>query len=145
MSKGSLSIVLDRVAFEPGERLRGSYHIVAADLFRLEKVELTIGWHTEGKGLEASAVEHRAVQRPDEDALDGGGAGKFSARLPASPLSYDGALIKVCWEVRLRACFSGGANLDARAAFQLGHVASVGTEKPALAGRPEMKSARPGS
>jgi hypothetical protein len=135
MSKGSLSIVLDRVAFEPGERIRGSYHIVTAELSRLEIVEITVGWHTEGKGMETTGVEHREIHRPGVSSLDRNGSGKFSALLPASPLSYDGVLIKVCWAVRLRACFSGGANLDAQRAFRLGHVASVGTEKPSIAER----------
>jgi hypothetical protein len=131
--------VLDRVALEPGDRLRGSYHIAGADLSRLEKVEITVGWHTEGKGSGASGVEHRTVHLPVEGSLERGGSGKISARLPASPLSYDGVLIKVRWAVKLRATFSGGANLDAQTAFQLGHVASVGTEKPSAAKRPEVK------
>ncbi len=125
MSAGSLAIVLDRLAFEPGETLRGSYKLVAAELSRLEEVEITVGWHTAGKGREARGVEHREVQRAGKGSLGGNGSGKFSAVLPASPLSYDGVLIKVRWAVRVRASFSGSGQLASEAVFQLGHIARV--------------------
>ncbi len=122
MSAGSLAIVLDRLAFEPGETLRGSYKLVTAELSRLEEVEITVGWHTEGKGRKARGVEHREVRRAgDGSAVDG----KLSAVLPASPLSYDGVLIKVRWAVRVRASFSGSGRLTSEAVFQLGHIARV--------------------
>ncbi len=53
------------------------------------------------------------------------GFGNFSAVLPASPLSYDGVLIKVRWAVRVRASFSDWGQLTSEAVFQLGHVARV--------------------
>ena len=128
MSEGALSIVLDRLAFEPGETLRGSYQLVMAEPRRLEEVEITVGWHTEGKGIEARGVEHREVRQAGEGSPDGDGAGKFSVVLPLSPLSYDGVLIKVCWAVRVRASFSGWEHLKSEQAFQLGHVPSVVTD-----------------
>jgi hypothetical protein len=125
MSEGFLSIELDGVAFEPGETLRGSYQIVSAELSRLEEVEVTVGWHTEGKGRQARGVEHCQVFRARDGSLDRGGTGKFSATLPSSPLSYDGILIKVCWTVQVSARFSGSGQLESEKAFQLGHVARV--------------------
>ncbi len=125
MTEGSLAIVLDRLVFEPGETLRGSYKLAAAEVRRLEEVEVTIGWHTGGKGRKARGVEHCEVQRAGEGSLGGNGSGKFSAVLPASPLSYDGVLIKIRWAVRVRATFSGSGQLAAEAVFQLGHVARV--------------------
>jgi hypothetical protein len=131
MSAGSLSIVLDRLAFEPGDTLRGSYRLETAELGRLEEVEVTIGWHTEGRGLAARAVEHRQVQRAGEDAMDADESGKFSAVLPASPLSYEGVLFKVRWTVRVRVTLSGWEDLSSEESFQLGHVASVMGDSPA--------------
>ena len=125
MSEGSLAIVLERLAYEPGETLRGSYRSVTAELSRLEEVEVTVGWHTEGKGRKARGVEHREVQRAGEGSLDADGFGNFSAVLPASPLSYNGVLIKVRWAVLVRASFSGSGQLTSEAVFQLGHVARV--------------------
>jgi hypothetical protein len=98
---------------------------MTAELGRLEEVEVTIGWHTEGKGREARGVEHHEVQRPGKGSLDANGSGKFSAVLPASPLSYDGVLIKVRWTVRVRVRLSGSGQLNSETAFQLGHVAPV--------------------
>jgi hypothetical protein len=125
MSEGALSIVLERLAFEPGETLRGSYHLVMPVSRRLEEVEITVGWHTEGKGTKARGVDHREVHQTGEGWLDGHGAEKFSVVLPHSPLSYDGVLIKVCWTVRVHARFSGWRDLKCEQAFQLGHVPSV--------------------
>ena len=125
MSEGSFSIVLDRLAFEPGETIRGSYQLRSPELARLEQVEVTVGWHTEGKGLRARGVEHCQVHRPGDDSLDRNGSGRLSALLPASPLSYDGVLIKVCWTVQVRASFSGSGQLNSEKAFRLGHVARV--------------------
>ncbi len=125
MSEGSLAIVLERLAYEPGETLRGSYKLVTEELRRLEEVEVSIGWHTEGKGRKACGVEHREVQRAGDDSLDSSGFGNFSAVLPASPLSYDGVLIIIRWAVVVRATFSGSGQLAAEAVFQLGHVARV--------------------
>ncbi|MGO9464228.1 MAG: hypothetical protein ACLQIB_17200 [Isosphaeraceae bacterium] len=122
MSEGSLAIVLDRLAYEPGETLRGSYKLVTAELSRLEEVEITVGWQTEGKGRKARGVEHREVREAGEG---GPMDGNFSAVLPASPLSYDGVLIKVRWAVRVRASFSDWGQLTSEAVFQLGHVARV--------------------
>jgi len=122
MSAGSVTIVLDRLAFEPGETLRGSYKLATPELTRLKEVEITVGWHTEGKGRKARCVEHREVREAGE-----GGAveGKFSAVLPPTPLSYDGVLIKVRWAVRVRASFSDAGQLRSEKVFQLGHVAPV--------------------
>jgi len=131
MSEGSLSIVLNRRAFEPGERLRGSYRLVTADLSRLEEVEVTVGWHTEGEGMTDRGVEHREIHRAGDHSPGGIGSGRFSAVMPASPLSYDGVLIKVCWAVRVRARFSGSGSLESVEVFQLGHVASVVADPPA--------------
>jgi hypothetical protein len=125
MNEGSLSVVLDRLAFHPGETLRGSYQLAIAEPDRLEEVEVTIGWHTEGKGTQARGVEHRQVHRAGDGSLDRNGSGKFSAILPASPLSYDGVLIRVCCTVQVRASFSGSGQLNSEKAFQLGHVARV--------------------
>ncbi len=130
MSEDSLSVMLDRREFTPGETLRGAYQLARADLNRVEEVEVTIGWHTEGDGLEARAVEHREVHRPGDGSLDRNGSGKFSVILPASPLSYQGMLIKVCWTVQARASFSGEQR-NAEAPFQLGHVARVVADSPA--------------
>jgi hypothetical protein len=125
MSGGLVSIALERLANEPGETLRGSYQVTMADASSLEEVEVTVGWHTEGKGRMARGVEHREIHRPGECSLDDYGLGTFSAVLPASPLSYDGVLLSIRWAVRVRALLSGSGQVDAEEVFRLGHVAKV--------------------
>ncbi len=125
MSDGSLTITLDRTAFEPGETLCGSYRLLRSDPSRLEKVEIAVGWHTEGKGIAARGVAYRQVQRPEDGVLDADGRGTFSAVLPASPLSYEGQLIQIRGTVRVRASSPIWADLLAEEAFRLGHVVAV--------------------
>ena len=125
MIGGSVSIALERLAYEPGETIRGSYRVTMADRGRLEEVEVTVGWHTEGKGRMARGVEHREVHRPGVGSLDDDGSGTFSAVLPASPLSYDGVLLSIRWTVRIRAGLSASGQPDAEEVFRLGHVARV--------------------
>ncbi len=125
MGDGSLTITLDRTAFEPGETLCGSYRLLRSDPSRLEKVEIAVGWHTEGKGIAARGVAYRQVQRPEDGVLDADGRGTFSAVLPASPLSYEGELIQIRWTVRVRASSPIWADLLAEEAFRLGHVVAV--------------------
>jgi hypothetical protein len=96
-----------------------------ADPHRLEDVEVSVGWYTEGKGRMARGVEHREIHRPGDGSLDDDGSGKFSAVLPGSPLSYDGVLLSIRWAVRVRALLSGSRQVDAEEVFQLSHVAKV--------------------
>jgi hypothetical protein len=42
--------------------------------------------------------------------------------LPASPLSYDGRIVKICWCVRLRLFPRQGPEVIDEAAFRLGEV-----------------------
>jgi hypothetical protein len=107
------------------------YRLVNADLSRLAEVEVTIGWHTEGEGMRDAGALDREIQRAGDGSLDAAGTGTFSVVLPASPLSYHGVLIKVCWAVQVRARFSRSQYLKSEEAFQLGHVASVVADSPA--------------
>ncbi len=125
MGDGSLTITLDRTAFEPGEALCGSYRLLRSAPSRLEEVEIAVGWHSEGKGIAARGVAHSEVQRPEDGVLDADGRGTFSAVLPASPLSYEGELIQIRWTVRVRASSPSWEDLLAEEAFRLGHVVAV--------------------
>jgi len=125
MGDGSLTITLDRTAFEPGETLCGSYRLLRSAPSRLEEVEIAVGWHTEGKGIAARGVAHREVQRPEDGVLDADGRGTFSTVLPASPLSYEGELIQIRWTVRVRAWSPSWEDLHAEEEFRLGHVVAV--------------------
>jgi hypothetical protein len=50
---------------------------------------------------------------------------RFSTVLPASPLSYDGEIVKICWCVRLRIFLPQGQESLAEVPFRLGSVPGV--------------------
>jgi hypothetical protein len=49
---------------------------------------------------------------------------QFVTQLPASPLSYDGVLVKIFWCVRIRVFLSRGRDFATQQVFQLGKVPS---------------------
>jgi hypothetical protein len=112
----------------PGDVLSGGYRLVG-DVSGLESVELSVHWFTEGKGDEDLGVHY--VEKRTR--ADGGGSapasGRFSTRLPNSPLSYEGVLVKVVWRVHVRAALAGGQRTG-DVTFRLGDLRPAG-EVPA--------------
>jgi hypothetical protein len=49
----------------------------------------------------------------------------FATRLPHSPLSYDGPLVKIRWCVRVRVFLESGKDVVGEKIFRLGRVQSV--------------------
>jgi hypothetical protein len=118
-----LAVELERAPprYRPGETLSGRYRWEGGE--EVEAVEVSVLWRTEGKGKEEFGVHHFERRAAGEQrSSPPGRAGRFSTRLPASPLSYDGLIVKVCWCVRVRVFWRGGARL-AEAPFRLGEVA----------------------
>ena len=109
--------------YQPGDRLTGRYMIEGTQSWAVRAAELSVLWYTAGKGEEDMAVHH-FERHVDESArpLDLRVPHRFATVLPASPLSYDGQIVKVCWCVRLRLFLPQGQESVAEAAFQLGSV-----------------------
>jgi hypothetical protein len=129
MNERGVIVELDRQGpYFPGDVLSGSYRLVG-DVTGLESVEVSVHWFTEGKGDEDLGVHHFEKRTR----ADGGGSapasGRFSTRLPNSPLSYEGLLLKVVWRVHVRAVLAGGQRAG-DATFRLGDVRPAG-EVPA--------------
>jgi hypothetical protein len=127
MTRDELTIELDRDPphYLPEENLSGRW-VLPADLERrVRAVELSVLWSTEGIGDEDFGVYHFEQHLADEGAwLEGGRSQRFSVRLPCSPLTYEGMLIKICWCVRVRAFCQRGEDMT-EATFQLGNVVPV--------------------
>lgn len=121
--------------YEPGDRLTGQFLIEGTNAVPVRAAELSVLWYTSGKGDEDMAVHHfeRFVDDPTRP-LDLRTPHRFSTVLPASPLSYDGEIVKVCWCVRLRLFLPQGQEAVAEAPFRLGDVPAPGrqdtNEKP---------------
>jgi hypothetical protein len=119
--------------YAPGDALQIHYVVEGLGEDSIEGVERSVLWYTEGKGDEDLGVVH--FERVGFTAEPGGGAvrpstrerglppdepvdpqafdfpprlatGSLQVRLPVSPLSYEGLIVKVAWCVRVRVFFS---------------------------------------
>jgi hypothetical protein len=120
-----LSLEDQRAAFLPGEVLHGTWSVDRLAPSELKAVELSVMGHTEGKGDEDLAVHYfERVTAEDVLAQTAMQPRSFSIRLPNSPLSYDGLVVKIRWCVRVRAFLHKGRELVTDVPFRLGQVPS---------------------
>lgn len=85
-------------------------------------VEHSVLWYTEGKGEEDMGV-HFFERIVDPGRLPPAAAGTcFDVVLPASPMSYEGVIVKVRWCVRVRYFFAGGRDFVSEHEFSVGRV-----------------------
>lgn len=119
----SLQLQEVRREFEPGDELECSYQVDAVDPREIQAIETSVLWRTEGKGEEDMAV-HFFRRRVPADVPSGDlrELDTFRTVLPNSPLSYEGAILKLFWCVRVRVFMKGGKDGFAELRFRLGHV-----------------------
>jgi hypothetical protein len=125
MSEPRIILELDEPerAYSPGELLEGCYAVEDAAPRQVQAVELSVLWHTEGKGDEDMSVHFfERVEPSDEELVDFRQPRRFTSVLPASPLSYEGAIVKIRWCVRARAFLARGRELARDEPFRLGNV-----------------------
>jgi hypothetical protein len=130
MSREDVTVELDRAPpdYRPDGSLSGAWALAAPLDGPVRAVELSVLWYTDGKGDEDLGVHHFERLSGDEaGAIAPGRLNRFTARLPRSPLSYDGVLVKVCWCVRVRVFWDGG-EACAEAPFRLGDVAPAAAD-----------------
>ncbi len=87
-------------------------------------------WYTEGKGEEDLAVHFFDRLDPGAALVDLTQPRPFSTRLPESPLSYAGVIVKIRWCVRVRVFLAQGKDLFAEEPFQLGLVPAAQEVQP---------------
>jgi hypothetical protein len=89
-------------------------------------MEASVIWYTIGKGDEDFGVHHFVRHAADEGSvLDCRKAQRLQTVLPRSPLSYDGAIVKIRWCVRVRLFPMRGKEMVMEVPFRLGHVPAV--------------------
>jgi hypothetical protein len=109
--------------YGPGETLAGSYRMVGIAPQDVRAVEVSVLWHTEGKGDEDLAVhDFRRLSVENGDAIEPRRPGRFSVVLPNSPLSYRGVIVKIRWCVRVRVFLTRGREVVGNLHFRLGDV-----------------------
>jgi hypothetical protein len=107
----------------PGETLAGSYRMEGIAPPDVRAIEVSVLWHTEGKGDEDLAVhDFRRLSVENGDAINPRHPGRFSAVLPNSPLSYRGVIVKIRWCVRVRVFLARGREVVGEVHFRLGEV-----------------------
>jgi len=117
--------------YAPGEILSGEYRLESFAFGRIRSVEISVLWYTEGKGDEDMAVhEFQRLSADNGDWIDPNRPGRFSVVLPNSPLSYDGAILKIRWCVRVRVFPRKGKQVVGQRVFTLGNVAAVEAAAP---------------
>ncbi|HUT14007.1 MAG TPA: hypothetical protein VMY42_26200 [Thermoguttaceae bacterium] len=109
--------------YRSGETLSGEYLLRSVAPEDVKAVEASVLWYTEGKGDEDLAV-HEFWRRSTEDGdfIDSSRPARFTTTLPRSPLSYDGAIVKLRWCVRVRVFLRRGKEVVGQKTFRLGDV-----------------------
>jgi hypothetical protein len=106
--------------YQAGSTLTAHWKISNLPLEEIQGLEVSVLWHTEGKGDEDLHVHHfhRLIEtQVRRSGLDQ--AAFIQCVLPQSPLSYHGRLISIHWCVRLRLFLSGGRERIAEQPFYL--------------------------
>jgi hypothetical protein len=122
-----IEVRLEQEAYRPCELLAGAFAVEVGPNDQLVNLELSVLWHTTGKGDEDMGVHYFEDWSPERGKpLDLSRPHGFEVQLPRTPLSYDGFLIKVHWCVRVRARWARGKPSMREVSFQLGGVARPG-------------------
>ena len=125
MTDSSIRIRLigDSDCYEPGDTLAGEFFVEIDEPEAIRVVEISALWYTEGKGEEDLAVHFfERVANDNGEFVDMRQSQPFTTKLPASPLSYDGVIVKIYWCVRIRVFLTRGREFSGERSFQLGRV-----------------------
>ncbi len=116
----NVSLCREDGVYEAGGELLAKWRIRRVSVDDIQSVEVSVMWHTEGKGDEDLHVHH--FHRVGESQVRRRGLAdqqSFRCRLPASPLSYHGHLIHLRWCLRLRLFLIDGREILAEQPFHL--------------------------
>jgi hypothetical protein len=108
--------------YEPGDPLTARYRVEGLGDEPIEAVEHSVLWYTEGKGEEDLGVHFFERVDGGPARTEGDGTVTFHTRLPASPLSYEGVIVKVRWCVRVRIFFRAARDFVSEHVFEVGRL-----------------------
>lgn len=112
--------------YDPEETVRVRYQVAGTGDALVRVIERSAVWYTEGKGEEDLGVCFFERLTDPETLPPQQRQGEFGFRLPASPMTYEGTIVKIRWCVRVRLFFVG------RRDFVSEHVFDVGELPPAV-------------
>ncbi len=154
-----MNVSIDREdgRYEAGGVLRATWRVRRVPVERIEGVEVSVMWYTEGKGDEdlhvhyferfsGDQLRNAEVRRGEESPGEQqhafgeqqhafgqrqhafGQRQRIECRLPPTPLSYHGRLVRIRWCIRLRLFMDDGRSIVAEQPFHL--VAYDATARP---------------
>ncbi|MCC9609454.1 hypothetical protein LOC68_05130 [Blastopirellula sp. JC732] len=129
-----ISISLDRPSrqYAADDELVARFEISNLPAANITAIEASVLWHTEGTGEEDMSAHEFVRLLPGEDA-DGDltRLQSLKTRLPRSPLSYNGKIVKIHWVVRVRVFVGKGRDLVEELEFELTPSGGRNSDMPA--------------
>ncbi|TWT30610.1 hypothetical protein [Blastopirellula retiformator] len=121
-----ITISLDRPSrqYAADDELTARFEISNLPAVNISAIEASVVWHTEGTGEEDLSAHEFVRLVPGEEA-DGDltRLQTLTTRLPRSPLSYNGKIVKIHWVVRVRVFVGKGRDLVEELEFELASAA----------------------
>ncbi len=89
-----IDIHLNEITLEVGDRVLGSCLWTPSPQENTKQsLQLTVGWRTEGRGDKDQETLYETIVKPSTKCY-------FDCKIPqAGPVTYDGQLIRIIWEV----------------------------------------------
>ncbi|MEO9596121.1 hypothetical protein [Rhodopirellula bahusiensis] len=115
-----MSVCRDDGSYAAGCQLKAGWRISRVNLEELQSVEISVLWHTEGKGDEDLGVHYfQRYDHSDLQSIQLKERNGIQCVLPASPLSYQGHLMQIHWKIRVRVFLADGREVVAEQPFYL--------------------------
>ena len=112
-----------RHTYQPQQEIVWNYQIDAVAAQDIQAIEASVLWITEGKGEHDLSVMFFERRIPGQtEVSDVREMRSIRLTLPASPLSYNGVIIKIRWLARIRLFLHTGEQFVEEQAFRLGDV-----------------------
>lgn len=135
--------------FAPQEIVDGTFRTVDVAAEDISRLEFSVLWFTEGKGDEDLGVHFfksldgsEEVHGPESNFDPAGSENQvhlvsseedgltysFKVRLPSSPLTWHGKILKIFWCARVRLFFKSGRDVMSERVFNVGKIPPVQVE-----------------
>lgn len=105
--------------FHPGDTIVGVVEITPNEVIKCRQVEVTIGWHTEGRGDLDRMIIYNDMIPVEEIYPDSPITHHFETVLPSEPWSYAGKLIRIVWEVQAKIDIAWATDINQSLQFAL--------------------------